>query len=116
VTRTGPAIAAATILACGALLWIWGPVLTPSDSGACSPQGDDPSRGKAVGQAKSYRWSESRAIPPGRVCRVYADDGDGLTPIATKTYPEPAKYGWVALAFALPFLVLRVRRRWSARR
>lgn len=107
-----------SVLAILAALWIWAPVLTISDTGAaCRPSGDDPSRGRVTAATgRIYRWSESRAFPPGRVCRVYAYGGTfpknaDQTLIAEKTYPEGAKYGWVVLAFAAPFLLSGAYRR-----
>jgi hypothetical protein len=120
-----------SVLALFAVLWIWTPALTPSDVGAaCRPGGADPSRGKVrASVSRSYEWGEFRSFPPGRVCRVYAYDpkilrergtfptGPDLKLVAEKTYPEAANYGWVALAFAAPFLLVgayrRVRARWS---
>src|SRR3954469_203633 len=83
-----------SVLALLAALWIWTPVLTPSDIAACRPGGDDPSRGRAMAStSRSYEWGEWKACPPGRVCRVYAYDGAQL--LAEKTYPEGARYAWV---------------------
>ena len=103
-----------SVLAVFAALWIWTPVLTPSDVGAaCRPGSADPSRGRVTASlSRSYEWGELRSFPPGRVCRVYAYDPKlllehrtfpkrpDLKLVAEKTYPEGATYAWVALAFA----------------
>jgi hypothetical protein len=130
-SRTGrrqPAVVG-SVLALFAALWIWTPVLTPSDVGAaCRPGGADPSRGRVPASlGRSYQWGEWRSFPPGRVCQVYAYDpklllergtfpgGPDSKLVAEKTYPEGAEYGWVALAFAAPFLLVSAYRRVRAR-